>query len=219
MPDRKGARITMILCLMLAAPPTFSAAEPSITANALFEGRVMLSIDGTPRVLKVGQTSPEGVRLVAASAREAVVEVAGRQIRLEPGREPGGAFRSLDLREVPVSRNERGEYRVVGSVNSRQVLFMVDTGANVVALSGADADRLGVDYKRRGEQTRVVTAAGPTAAWAITLDRVEVSGILVHNVRATVIEGSHPEPALLGMSWLQRVDLREESGVMYLRER
>jgi aspartyl protease family protein len=64
-----------------------------------------------------------------------------------------------------------------------------------------------------------MTAAGPTAAWAITLDRVEVSGIMVRNVEGTVIEGPHPEPALLGMSWLQRVGLREESGVMYLRER
>ena len=42
---------------------------------------------------------------------------------------------------------------------------------------------------------------------------------MVRNVQATVIEGPHPEPALLGMSWLQRVGLREESGVMYLRER
>jgi aspartyl protease family protein len=219
MSDHRGVLITTLLCLALAAPFASRAAEPSITANALFEGRAMLSIDGSPRMLKVGQTSPEGVRLVAASAREAVVEVAGREIRLEPGREPGGAFRSLDLREIPVSRNGRGEYRVVGSVNGRQVSFMVDTGANVVALSGADADRLGIDYKRRGEPTRVVTAAGPSAAWAITLDRVEVSGILVRNVQATVIEGAHPEPALLGMSWLQRVGLREESGVMYLRER
>ena len=37
----------------------------------LFEGRAMLSIDGTPRMLQVGETSPEGVRLVAASATQA----------------------------------------------------------------------------------------------------------------------------------------------------
>ena len=179
----------------------------------------MLSIDGVPRVLKQGQTSPEGVRLISATAHEAVVDVAGRQIHLAPGREPGGAFNSPERREVPVARNERGEYRVVGTVNGNQLSFMVDTGANVVALSGVDADRLGIDYRRRGEQTRVMTAAGPSEAWSISLDRVEVSGILVRNVRATVIEGPHPEPALLGMSWLQRVGLREESGVMYLRER
>jgi aspartyl protease family protein len=219
MPDRAVVRFIATVFLLLALPIASRAAEPTITANALFEGRAMLSIDGSPRVLKVGQTSPEGVRLVSASAREAVVEVAGREIRLVPGREPGGAFNSPERREVPVARNDRGEYRLVGTVNGRQVSFMVDTGANVVALSGLEADRLGVDYRRRGEQTRVMTAAGPSPAWAITLDRVEVSGIMVRNVQGTVIEGPHPEPALLGMSWLQRVGLREESGVMYLRER
>lgn len=208
-----------ILCLLFALPFPVQAAEPMITANALFEGRAMLSIDGVPRVMKVGQRSPEGVRLVAASATEAVVEVAGRELRLAPGREPGGAFKGPELREIPVARNTRGEYRLIGSINGRQLPLMVDTGANVVALSGADAERLGIDYRRTGEPSQVLTAAGPSAAWEITLDRVEVSGILVRNVRATVIEGAHPEPALLGMSWLQRVGLREESGVLYLRER
>ncbi len=220
MPEhRHAAPLGVLLCLMLAMPLTGRCEDPSITANALFEGRAMLSIDGTPRLLRVGQTSPEGVRLVAASSREAVVEVAGRQVHLAPGRDAGGAFSSPGRREVPVSRNERGEYRVVGSVNGRQVSFMVDTGANVVALSGNDADRLGIDYRRRGALTRVQTAAGLADAWGLTLDRVEISGILVRNVSATVIEGPHPEPALLGMSWLQRVSLREEAGVMYLRER
>ena len=218
MRHRSQARVLPVLGLLLVLPLP-ALAELAITANALFEGRAMLSIDGVSRVMKVGQTSPEGVRLVSASAREAVVAVAGREIRLEPAREPGGAFSNPERREIPVARNSRGEYRIVGTVNGSQISFMVDTGANVVALSGVDADRLGIDYRRLGEPARVQTAAGLSDAWGITLDRVEVSGILVRNVRATVIEGPHPEPALLGMSWLQRVGLREESGVLYLRER
>ena len=218
MRHRSQARVLPVLGLLLVLPLP-ARAELAITANALFEGRAMLSIDGVSRVMKVGQTSPEGVRLVSALAREAVVAVAGREIRLEPAREPGGAFSNPERREIPVARNGRGEYRIVGTVNGSQISFMVDTGANVVALSGVDADRLGIDYRHLGEPTRVQTAAGLSDAWGITLDRVEVSGILVRNVRATVIEGPHPEPALLGMSWLQRVGLREESGVLYLRER
>ena len=45
------------------------------------------------------------------------------------------------------------------------------------------------------------------------------SGILVRNVQATVIEGAHPSPPLLGMSWLARVGMREDGGVLYLQER
>lgn len=219
MPERLHSLRSVVLVLLAMCSVSSRGAEPMITANALFEGRALLSIDGIPRVLKTGQTSPEGVRLVSASAREAVVSVAGREIRLAPSREPGGAFSSPERREIPVARNERGEYRIVGTVNGQQLSFMVDTGANVIALSGVDADRLGIDYRRLGEPVRVQTAAGSSEAWGITLDRVEVSGIMVRNVRATVIEGPHPEPALLGMSWLQRVGLREEAGVLYLRER
>jgi aspartyl protease family protein len=53
----------------------------------------------------------------------------------------------------------------------------------------------------------------------VTLDRVEIAGIVVRNVAASVLEGAHPDPALLGMSWLSRVGMREDSGVLYLEER
>jgi aspartyl protease family protein len=38
-------------------------------------------------------------------------------------------------------------------------------------------------------------------------------------VRASVLEGSYPTRALLGMSWLGRVSMREENGVLYLGEK
>jgi aspartyl protease family protein len=56
-------------------------------------------------------------------------------------------------------------------------------------------------------------------AWSVTLDRVEVAGIVVRNVAASVIEGDYPTQLLLGMSWLGRVTMREEHGVLYLEER
>lgn len=194
-------------------------AETLVTANALFDGRAMLTIDGRQRLLKVGQSSPEGVKLLSSTAREAVVEVEGRRITLGLSREIGAAYAAPERREVAVQRNGQGQYRIAGSVNGHQLMFMVDTGANVVALSGAEAARLGIDFRREGERVPVQTAGGLVGAWSVTLDRVEVSGILVRNVPATVIEGPHPSPALLGMSWLTRVGIREEGGVMYLRER
>lgn len=206
----------LLLCALL---PMAARAGMLITANALFEGRALLTIDGNRRLLRVGQSSPEGVRLLSASATEAVIDIEGRQQRLAPGAEMGAAFATPERRQVSVQRNERGEYRLVGTVNGHQLPLMVDTGANIVALSGQDADRLGIDYRRRGQSVTVQTAAGPVPAWSITLDRVEVAGILVRNVPATVIEGPHPEPALLGMSWLMRVAMRENAGVLYLQER
>ena len=211
----------LLAALLCACWAVAAMAEQSllVRANGLFEGKALLTIEGTPRLLRTGEVSPEGVRLVSASAKEAVIEIEGRRERLVLSREVGTRFETPERREVAVSRNPGGEYRVAGSINGRQLMFLVDTGANVVALSGAEADRLGIDARRQGDAVVVQTAAGPVQAWSVMLDRVEVSGIVVRHVPATVIEGEHPAPALLGMSWLQRVSLREDAGVLYLRQR
>lgn len=213
-------RGAVVLAFALAAGlAPLAAAEITITANALFNGRALLSIDGEQRLLRVGERSPEGVKLVAANAREAVIEVDGRRHTLPLSRQIGTGFVAPERRQVAVHRNARGEYRTVGSINGRQLTFIVDTGANVVALSSAEAHRLGIDYRLQGQRSRVQTASGVVPAWTLNLDRVELAGIVVRNVRASVIEGELPSPALLGMTWLARVGLREEGGVLYLEQR
>ncbi|MFM7273178.1 MAG: TIGR02281 family clan AA aspartic protease [Gammaproteobacteria bacterium] len=212
-------RLWLLVALLCAAGLAGAEQPLLVRANGLFEGRALLTIEGKQRLLRAGEVSPEGVRLVSASAKEAVIEIDGRRERLTLSRDVGGRFLEPERREVAVSRNPGGDYRVAGSINGRQLMFMVDTGANVVALSGAEAERLGIDVRREGQPAVVQTAAGPVSAWSVMLGRVEVSGILVRNVPATVIEGDHPSPALLGMSWLRQVGLREEAGVLYLRQR
>jgi len=204
---------------MLHALPGHAAGAPDIRASALFEGRAMLSIDGTQRVLRAGQTSPEGVTLISANAREAVIEIGGKRVTLAPGRDTGGGFATPERKRVAIQRSGQHDYVVAGTVNGFQVQFLVDTGANVIAMNGAHARRLGVDYRLQGAPAMVQTAAGVVQAWSVMLDRVEVAGIVVRHVQATVIEGSYPVRVLLGMSWLGHVSLREERGVLYLEER
>ena len=215
-------RASALLCRMLTALvlPLAAAAEPVyVTAAALFEGRAMLSIDGSPRLLRAGETSPEGVTLLSASAREAVIEIGGRRQTLAPGRDSGGGFAVPERKRVAIPRGECHEYLVAGTVSGLQVQFLVDTGANIVAMNSAEARRLGIDYRLRGTPGAVQTASGVVQAWSVTLDRVEVAGIVVRNVAASVIEGPYPAQLLLGMSWLGRVSMREEHGVLYLEER
>jgi aspartyl protease family protein len=214
---RRCAASALLAAWVIGAAP--GVADPLITANALFEGRAMLTIDGQQRLLRVGETSAEGVRLVAANAREAVIEIDGRRRTLGLSSAVGGSFSAPQKRQLATQRNAAGEYRVAGTINGRQLTLLVDTGANVIALNGGEARRLGIDYRLRGTPSRVQTASGVVDAWSITLDRVEVAGIVVRNVAASVIEGAHPDPALLGMSWLARAGMREERGVLYLEER
>ena len=52
----------------------------------------------------------------------------------------------------------------------------------------------------------------------MTLDEVTVSGIVVHNVQAAVINGQYPIDTLLGMSFLRLVGLEERGGVLTLTQ-
>ena len=92
---------------------------------------------------------------------------------------------------------------------------LVDTGANVVALSAAQANSLGIDFNA-GEPSRVETASGITSAYSITLQSVSVGGIKIENVQATVVAGDYPTTVLLGMSYLQHVKIQEHNGILSL---
>jgi aspartyl protease family protein len=50
----------------------------------------------------------------------------------------------------------------------------------------------------------------------VTLDSVQIGAIRVHNVTAAVLPGNHPMEILLGMTFLDRVVMREEKGVLML---
>ena len=70
---------------------------------------------------------------------------------------PGGA------REVVLVRNRYGHYVTSGTINDRQVVFLLDTGATGVAIPAQVAARLGL---RRGQASQVRTANGIGTAYA-----------------------------------------------------
>ena len=82
--------------------------------------------------------------------------------------------------------------------------FLVDTGASAVALTLADAQRLGIATDKLDYNYKVVTASGETRAAAVKLGRVSVAGAALNDVDAMVIE-SGLESSLLGMTYLGRL--------------
>ena len=54
------------------------------------------------------------------------------------------------------------------------------------------------------------------AAWSVTLRSVDVGGIAVNNVPATVVEGNYPAMVLLGMTYLRHVKIEENQGILTL---
>lgn len=86
----------------------------------------------------------------------------------------------------------------------RAVHLMVDTGASVVALTPADAVRLGLRLKPDDFSGTVITASGPARAAPVELRAVAVAGARVEHVEALVVEHGLPH-SLLGMSYLGRL--------------
>jgi|TARA_R110000822_G_scaffold187752_19_gene326838 aspartyl protease family protein len=195
-----------------------SWAVPDIRVQGLFGGSAVLVINGKQRLLKQGQTSPEGVTLVASDSHQAVVEIEGRRVTLGLSQHISSSFQAAKLAEVRIPRASNGHYMVSGSINGHPVDFMVDTGATSVAMSLNDAKRLGVDF-RRGKRASASTAGGIVNAFEVDLDKLVIGNITAHQVSATIVVGDYPTDVLLGNSFLSRVEMTEEEGVMVLRKK
>jgi aspartyl protease family protein len=179
----------------------------------------VIVIDGRQRLMKVGETSPEGVRLVFANSEKAVFSIDGKEVTARLDGRVMARKRPARTTEVQVWRDPDGMYTTVGSINGLTVSFLVDTGATQIAMNADEAKRLGIDYRVEGRPARVTTASSIERAWSVTLDTVKVGDIKLRNVGAVVLEGTLPEQTLLGMSYLGRLNIENNGRLMTLRKK
>ena len=204
-----------IALLALLAGAAASAADVSLVGT--FDTKAaILSIDGgAPRTVKVGQ-SAGGVTLIAVEKDRATVEVEGKRKVLQRGQTYSSGTGS-GAQSVTLSAGAGGHYMAEGQINGGAIRFLVDTGATAIAIPASDAERLRIDY-RKGRRGTTQTAGGPAAAYVVRLDSVRVGGIEVQNVDAIVIEHGLTV-ALLGNTFLSRMDMRLEGQTMTLTRR
>ena len=121
---------------------------------------------------------------------------------------------------VTIPADPRGFFHVLAQVNGVPVRAVVDTGASAVYLGRGQAAALGID-PTRGRRSEISTFRGPRTIWVVKLDRVQVGALVARDVDAWVVEeGDEGQPqALLGMSFLQRFEVRVGGGAMTLTER
>jgi aspartyl protease family protein len=118
---------------------------------------------------------------------------------------------------VTLKADARGHFVADGQVNGGTVRFLVDTGATTIALPAADAKRLGIDYLK-GERGMVQTANGTAPAYRVKLDTVRLGDITINGVEGVVLEGGL-QTALLGMSFLNRTEMKRDGETMVLTKR
>ncbi|MEP9320819.1 TIGR02281 family clan AA aspartic protease [Pseudomonas sp. LABIM340] len=210
-------RLSALICLSLCSLAAFAA--PQVQVVGLFPGAAVLNIDGQRKLVKVGQTGPEGVQVVSADSHKAVLRVGGVEQTYELSREYNSAGYATPSAhtETSIARGTGGHYWVAGTINNQNAQFLVDTGATSIAMNEGQARRLGLDYRAGGTPMMASTASGTAKGWRVTLNSVKLGGVEVLGVEAVVLEGDFPTEILLGMSYLNRVGWREDQGMMYIQ--
>jgi len=108
-------------------------------------------------------------------------------------------------RTVEIPRDAHGHFRIEGVVDGRRIGFMVDTGATLIALRKSDAARLGYHPTPRDYIYQAHTANGVVRVAGVKLGMVEIGGVMVRDVEATVNPDQALGENLLGLSFLSRL--------------
>jgi aspartyl protease family protein len=203
------------------------AAALDVNVVGLFPNKAVVQIDGGAlQTLSVGQKTRDNIILLSVDRDGATFDVQGRRVALTIGparrqTSPAAAAQTSPTAAASyavVPTNDRGDLVADGEVNGMPVRFAVDTGATFVTLSAREASRLGLDY-HNGQKLVMETANGNVFAYRLKLDTVRVGGVAVHNVDAVITEGNSLPVALLGMSFLNRTDMKREGTILTLTKR
>ena len=216
-----AARTVLVLAAALACGA--AAMAQSVALSGMLGGKALVMVDGgAPKTVAAGD-SYKGVKIISTQGDVAVVEIAGKRHTLRVGDAPssvgssGGGAQGGGGSKIVLTAGEGGHFFTQGQINGKSTQMVVDTGASMVGLSQADADRMGIAYKT-GQSGRVSTANGVIQAWRVKLDSVRVGDVVVYGVDGVVSAGSMPY-ILLGNSFLGRFQMTRTNDQMVLDKR
>ncbi|HEX8223006.1 MAG TPA: TIGR02281 family clan AA aspartic protease [Allosphingosinicella sp.] len=118
-------------------------------------------------------------------------------------------------RETVLERSEGGHFYANVEVNGQLVRFLIDTGATGVALTEADAERIGLQFSRGDYEQVGMGAAGPVRGKFVTLEKVSLDGKTARDIEGAILEGG--DMSLLGQNYLGRfsVEMRGDTMRIY----
>ena len=122
---------------------------------------------------------------------------------------------SGNIKELVLKRNRMGHYVANGTINSKAVTFMLDTGATDVSIPREIAQQLNL---KPGPTATYQTANGPVDVQLTKLDRISLGEISLSNVRATINPGYKSNEILLGMSFLKHLEFSQRGNTLTLRQ-
>ena len=204
-----------LFCLFCASSMVHGA---DVGLAGLFPGKALLTINGgAPRIVAIGVATEEGVKVLSVQGETATIEVDGKKRVLRVGQNVASQSSGSGPASATLTADAAGHFLTTGNVNGTTIRFIVDTGASTISIGASDARRIGIDPSK-GKMGYSQTANGVTQVSLVKLNSVRVGDIVLNNVDATVHQQDLPF-ALLGMSFLNRMEMQRNGETMTLKQR
>ena len=211
--------------LVLGLWATVPARAQAVAMSGSMGRQALLIINGGSPTLAAAGATVQGVKVLAVRADAVDIEdLKGRKLTVHLGASPvslggdgGGNDGQSKGQTIVMSAGSGGHYLSMGSINGKAVQFLVDTGASVISLGAADAQRLGLNYQG-GQRVLNATANGVVSSYRVRLDQLQLQGVTLYGVDAIVTQADMPF-VLLGNNFLSRFQMTQEQGELTLVRR
>ena len=215
MSSKVSCHSTLLAAIFALLSPVVMAQDVGLAG--IMGSKAMLMINGgEPQAVPIGQTL-DGVKVLSVQGEQVMIEIGGKKRPLRVGQYAVGAANGDGSGKIIMTADGQGHFYTTGTINGTSVRFLVDTGATMISLGMNDARRVGVDFNR-GEKALTNTANGQAVVSKVQLDTVRIGDVTLHNVGALIHQTDMPV-ALLGMSFLNRMEMQRDGSTMTLKKR
>ena len=207
---------------------TVSTANGKVSAFVIVLDSVRvggLTLDQVEAAVTDGMNDWDGVLLGMSFIGRLSMLRDGQSLRLSqpapalPGNATVPAAGKDSRERITLSETRNGMFAVNAKVNGVALPFLVDTGATTISMDAALAEQAGIAF-RTGRPGLSHTANGAVKSWGVKLDSITVGPITLYGIDATVREGPGTGGiGLLGMSFLNRVEMKREGESLTLIKR
>lgn len=133
--------------------------------------------------------------------------------QFNPNQSPD-SMRMGNIIEVRLEQNRAGHYVTTGTINGKEVVFLVDTGATDVSIPAHLANYLNLTPGRRAYAQ---TANGVVTIAETSINQISIGDIQLTNVDANLNPGMTDDKILLGMSFLRQLEFTQRGNALLLR--
>jgi len=209
-------RVVLCASFLLGMACSVTGFAQTVQVHGLFKNSAVVSINGKQTVLKVGKKNRNGIHLVSATSKEAVIDVNGTVQHFNISQKKSNGYVKPIKNEVRLQAGRNNHFFANGKINGFSAHFLVDTGASSIAINKNTAARMGITKRDSIGELYVNTANSRVRAYAVDLKSVTVGSITLNNVRAVIMPNDHPKEILLGNSFLSKCNMKVSGGVLVL---